>query len=638
MVIKLKKWKGWSSMKIIRSFRLLIICTLLASIILPAIAYDASLAQPLFISKTIPFLRLIIIALCLQLIFLIFRKDRIEIALTQLDLAIILLVFFIIINRYAIAPEYGFSVRFIEFLSLSVFYFVLRWVPKSYFGYLLLGITLIGCLQALYGMLQLFGYHSSMNSAFKMTGNFINPGPYGGFLAVTGICGLGLYLFKEELTSLVMKSKENGQISIINKVKEQFFSYLPLMGVGIILMVVPATQSRASWLAFLSGLIYLIVYKYSQVVFHLKERLFSLSRFTRLILIFSVSVIFSLGLYGLIHLKTASASGRLLVWKTSANIIKENPFTGTGYDRFQSHYMEAQAQYFKGNINTSEANLADNTMYAFNEPLQFLVENGLIGFILLLVLVTTLLSVKVPQKDNWLKILAISILISGFIFSLFSYPSQILPIKIVMVTAVALLARITSKNFVFTLPKTTWKGKNLMFKVFSVILILIFSGIIFYQISFTKKSYQHWQRALVIYNYGSYDESSAEFKKAMPVLHANGEFLMQYGKSLIMEGKNREGIRILTEAQIHLNNTVIQTSIGNAYKELKEFRKAEQAYIKAAFMAPNRFYPHYLLAKLYQVSNEPEKAKAKAREILNKPVKVPSPAIKEMKEEMKSIL
>jgi ABC-type transport system involved in cytochrome bd biosynthesis fused ATPase/permease subunit len=55
-------------------------------------------------------------------------------------------------------------------------------------------------------------------------------------------------------------------------------------------------------------------------------------------------------------------------------------------------------------------------------------------------------------------------------------------------------------------------------------------------------------------------------------------------------------------------------------------------------MAPGKFYPLYLLAKLYDASGQQQKAIAMANTLLNKEVKVHSTAIEEIKEEMKVII
>lgn len=55
-------------------------------------------------------------------------------------------------------------------------------------------------------------------------------------------------------------------------------------------------------------------------------------------------------------------------------------------------------------------------------------------------------------------------------------------------------------------------------------------------------------------------------------------------------------------------------------------------------MVPVRFYPMYLLAKLYDESNQKEKAIDIANKVLQKEIKVPSTAIKEIQLEMKKII
>ena len=55
-------------------------------------------------------------------------------------------------------------------------------------------------------------------------------------------------------------------------------------------------------------------------------------------------------------------------------------------------------------------------------------------------------------------------------------------------------------------------------------------------------------------------------------------------------------------------------------------------------MVPNRFYPLYLLAMMYEDSAQTDKAIVMAQQILNKEVKIESRAIDEMRENMKQML
>jgi hypothetical protein len=66
--------------------------------------------------------------------------------------------------------------------------------------------------------------------------------------------------------------------------------------------------------------------------------------------------------------------------------------------------------------------------------------------------------------------------------------------------------------------------------------------------------------------------------------------------------------------------------------------EAEQAYLHAWHMAPARFYPLYLLAKLYDETGQNDKAVAMAKKVMAKEIKIESTAIKEIQEEMKKII
>ena len=43
---------------------------------------------------------------------------------------------------------------------------------------------LAGCMEAIWGLGQLYGFVLSRHALFAMTGSFYNPGPYSGFLAM----------------------------------------------------------------------------------------------------------------------------------------------------------------------------------------------------------------------------------------------------------------------------------------------------------------------------------------------------------------------------------------------------------------------------------------------------------------------
>ena len=150
--------------------------------------------------------------------------------------------------------------------------------------------------------------------------------------------------------------------------------------------------------------------------------------------------------------------------------------------------------------------------------------------------------------------------------------------------------------------------------------------------------FQNWKIATDYYQYGDYESVIESYEEVYPLFKKNGAFLMNYGKTLSMNNQHVKAVVILKEANHYLSNTIIQTALGDSQKALKNYKEAEVAYQKAADMIPSRFYPEYLLAKLYRESGQLEKAKRKARMLLQKKIKIPSTAIREMQMEMKKIL
>src|SRR5690606_5337733 len=127
-------------------------------------------------------------------------------------------------------------------------YVVLRQTSLKNYPWLLLSIVISGILQAVHGTLQLLGYYPSNHSGFKMTGSFFNPGPYAGFLTIVWVVSLGMYLFKDSITTQI-QSQLKSNSPFLKVVIRSIYEYTPLVGLISIAMVLPALQSRASWIA-----------------------------------------------------------------------------------------------------------------------------------------------------------------------------------------------------------------------------------------------------------------------------------------------------------------------------------------------------------------------------------------------------
>ena len=590
--------------------------------LLPSIEIE-KLVNPTQTSKFIVFCYIIcaIILIC-SLKFLIDGKFRFT--WKKIDVLFIFLFIYITINRYYFQPIHGFSQNYYELIGLAILYYVLRYfVDFNNLKYILIAITIGSIIQALYGNLQLYGFFQTNNPRFKITGSFFNPGPYAGYLSSIFPIALGLYLFKDK--------NELGYIKYPEFFKS-FTGIISLIAIAVILLALAASKSRAAWFAVIGGCLFILIYKNGWITI---LKLYFNTTFKQLALTIGIIFISIVTITGLYFLNKDSGNGRVLIWKTTMNMINDKPLTGNGFDQFKTNYMDYQANYFKHNLQSNESYLSDDVSFAFNEPIQFVSENGLIGAILFLV--TMIFLFKSNDWGNPISIIAIAGLFSILLFSLFSYPSQILPIKLnAIFYSVLIVNTQKTKTFNSTILKFNryWSG---FFKIIITSTIFIYTFFICQYVQRLYKGFEVWQIALTLYQ-TDFIDSIDHYNMAYPLFNTDGEFLLNYGMVLSMANKPVQAIKILNKASIYKDNTFVQNTLGDSYKAVNEFKDAEISYYKAWYMCPNRFYPKYLLAKVYIQSHQNAKASSIAKELLQQKIKVNSPAIEEMLTEMKALL
>jgi tetratricopeptide (TPR) repeat protein len=78
------------------------------------------------------------------------------------------------------------------------------------------------------------------------------------------------------------------------------------------------------------------------------------------------------------------------------------------------------------------------------------------------------------------------------------------------------------------------------------------------------------------------------------------------------------------------------TVLSDAYKSWGENQRAEEQYQLAASMVPHKFYPLYLLTKLYNQTGQHKKAVALALQILTKEIKCPCRPLKIFREKCRN--
>ncbi|WP_336527845.1 O-antigen ligase family protein [Bacteroides acidifaciens] len=464
-------------------------------------------------------------------------------------------------------------------------------------------LIILGGMEAIWGLRQIYGLAVSNHSLYALTGSFYNPGPYSGYLAM--IFPLCLYEW------LNLKEKTGRTWA------EQGKYYIALGVMLLILCVLPAGMSRSAWIAAaISGT--WVYGMHASWGSKLKE--FERKYKKRLVLVcIAGSVIIIVAGYALFQLKATSANGRLFMWKISSMAIAESPVIGHGTGNFVSAYGRAQENYFaNGEFSETEELVAGSPEYAFNEYLQVAMEYG-IPFLLVVSLVIAFCLWKGSSEG---RIGICGGVISFLVFSFSSYPMQIPGFAVTFYLLLAACA--------------IGRSKVILFLFISMMALL---GTYYWKNN-QYAACKDWYRSKMLYNIGAYQSAKEDYGKLYPELANRGAFLFEYGYSLHKLKEYDNSTRILEEAMAHSNDPMILNIIGKNYQALGDYEKAEEYLIRSTHRLPGRIYPYYLLVKLYAEPQylQPEKLKYAAEIVLTKEPKVQSTAVREMREEVKKLL
>ena len=472
-------------------------------------------------------------------------------------------------------------------------------------------LILWGIAEAVYGGLQLYGLAESNHSLYNITGSFRNPGPYAGFLAV--VLPVALYLALS--------------CRIRNKCLRQGTVTLCWVYVFLCATLLPATLSRAAWIAACVGCGIVLCARY-----RLRARCilyFRRHRRRAWAWLSAACLLLALAGVGAYYLKKDSADGRLLMWKVTARVVADAPYTGVGPGRFAGAYGEAQAAYFASGKGTAqEKHVAGSPEYGFNEFLQIAAERGIPGLAGCLALLALAFGCAVRGRQ-WGIVAGLAAFLA---FSCFSYPLSVWQHRLLFL-ALLLLA--------FGSWQPEGRGRALLWHacLAAAFAAIAFAGVRHARIK--RQAEERWKEEQTYYYMEIYDGTVDNYRRLYeecPVLRRDPRFLFEYGQCLSKTRRYGQGNCILFEGSRLSADPMFWNIMGKNYQALRAYREAEACFRHAAYMVPNRLYPLYLLANLYFSTGEAEKGIATARALLAKEPKVMSDAVREMKAEMKEKL
>jgi tetratricopeptide (TPR) repeat protein len=595
--------------------RFFLFCLILSTVF----AVDESLANGVVSAKYFWFYGAMGVTALVSLLVYAFRRD----ACKFYPVDLLLLAFTGYVLAVNVRSDYSFSTKGVLLVQLLFLflYFRIALPDKALLFYLSVFFIFSGLVEAVWGLRQLYGFIPSYHSLFKLTGSFFNSGPYSGYVAV--VAPLALYAMLKD--AVVFKRKFF--IGFLPYYIRFTVSLLAFTGAALVL---PATMSRAAWIAVLAGGSFVLSVHYGQKS-HVKSYYIRQRKKIRLLLGVGV-VLLVCGAAGIYQLKKDSADGRALIWKTTLHMIVNHP-NGVGLGYFSGAYGKEQAAYFAaGKYSNQEELVAGNPEYAFNEYLQILAELGVVAALVLFAAFIALIYMGVKRKA----IGETGGLISLLVFASMSYPFNLLPFLIVLVFLMALILsykqarkkNLTEKSFVLG-----WKA-ILMLMIAAAVLL----SATLYQQYPTYKAYRNWNELKMMGGGDAYPEMKTDYEKLYPYLSDQTPFLFEYAQCLNKAGEYQKSNQVLTQAIQISCDPMLYNILGKNYQSLKNYKFAELNFLMASRIVPNRIYPYYLLANMYAASGNTQQALKMAQIVLTKEPKVQSTAVNEMREKMRVLI
>jgi O-antigen polymerase len=402
-----------------------------------------------------------------------------------------------------------------------------------------------------------------------------------------------------------------------SKIRLGLLPVILLLSVALIL-----SNSRSGWLGCVTGLIY-IVYQH----IYIRNRKIFIWIASFFLIIFFLSILFY---------KPDSSTGRKHIYNISLGMLRDNWVHGIGLGKFKAKFNEYQADYFSLNdIDSKRALLADNTFYAFNDYLQWVIETGLIGLVILLTAmyftIRRVINLHNENPNKPVFVSATASLICVAVAALFSYPLQVISIQALVLICLGILAFYPESKRGVSKPQ---KLNNFFYRLLIIILIAAFVNKAWNEVN-RKRLEKH---AFELARSGYKTEAINKYKGLVEEYPANGVNWFLYAQKLYYANRLTDAYESLNKGMMYYVDNKVYKLKADIEQELNMYTKAEKSYLRAIYMVPNRMASRLDLLNFYMARRDTIKTVYWANSILNMPVKVVAERTSNMLKTTKEIL
>jgi len=309
-----------------------------------------------------------------------------------------------------------------------------------------------------------------------------------------------------------------------------------------------------------------------------------------------------------------SINTRLLIWKTTLEMIIDRPIFGSGIGTFKMNYLNYQAEFLKNN--PFYIKYSGKAREAHNEYLQMWAETGIIDLIIFMGIILMFYSLIIDylkKNDNEKDKIIVFGLVLGItcflIHCLFTFP---LHVPTLGVTFFALLGLTVTYTRKINLPKTDSdnkpkeiKLKNKGIKIALTFLVLVFMiwaiNLVVVKPYIAEIQYFNGMR----YNVdGNYREAIPYFEQAASLYPYNGRILHALGTTYYNLGILNKAEEVLQKTKRYLIDANTFYNLGLVYSRAGLFSKAEEEFKYSVYLIPKFTKAYYDLGYLYFIQEK----------------------------------
>jgi len=315
--------------------------------------------------------------------------------------------------------------------------------------------------------------------------------------------------------------------------------------------------------------------------------------------------------------KDPSINTRLLIWKTTFEMIKDKPLLGSGIGTFRMNYLDYQADFLQKN--PGYIKYSGKAGEAHNEYLQMWAELGIIGLVIFIGIILIFYSLIIDylkKNDNDKDKLIVFGLVLGItcflIHCLFCFPLHVPALGITFFAIMGLTVAYTRKTNLYEISsdhglKEVKLINKINKKIKIALSILMFIFMVFAINLLVIKPYiaELYYFKGMRYNVDkNYTKSLANFQYAVQLDPYNGRILHALGTTYYNLSIPDKAEEVLQKTKKYITDINTFYNLGLVYSQSGEYQKAEEEFKQAIYLNPLFNKAYYDLGYLYFIQKK----------------------------------